>query len=114
MRNEKIFPDLHGNNRIKITLRLKFKDSRSKFDKQLRKEKRKYEMGFVKQFDEINTNNPKLFWESLKRLGPKKHNVIPMKVRKNDGTETGNADEVKEFWKDEFTKVYNPVLNVDF
>ena len=37
-----------------------------------------------------------------------------MMVTRPDQKETSNIEEVCEFWKDEFVKVYNPELNENF
>ncbi len=62
------------------------------------------------------TNNPKEFWDQIKKLGLSKKNPIPMKVKKNDDLTClmTDVESVCDVWKTEFENLYNrPAINQD-
>ena len=98
---------------IKQRLLLEFKEQQHIFDKTLRKKEREYNRKQILSFDEINSNNPKEFWDKLKQLGPARKNRIPMKVRKDNKLIT-DEKEVLNTWKGDFEELYNgPVTEND-
>lgn len=97
---------------IKQKLLSEFKEHQHAFDKILRKKERAYNREQIISFDEINPNNPKEFWDKLKKLGPKRKTSIPIKVRKNEEIIT-NETEVLNTWKEDFEKLYNCPVNQD-
>ena len=67
------------------------------------------------ELDEINTSNPRKFWETLKRLGPKRKNDVPKVVRLDNGHMTTDECTIKDKWFNDYSKLYNHVDNdVDF
>ena len=90
---------------VKNKMRLCFKDAQNKFDKLLRKKQRAYNKRQITELDEITDKNPKLFWDRLKRLGPKVSKQIPLKV-KIEGTYESNIETVKKKWKTDFESLF--------
>ena len=86
-----------------------FINSQNLFDRELRKAERRYNRGFCIELDEIDTSNPREFWKSIKKLGPKSKKDIPMKVYR-DGDLTSNTDHVLSAWKHDFHSLYNKVI----
>ena len=78
---EKLFLKFKGNPRQKRLLRAEFKQAQMDFDRQLKRTCRDYNRNLVGKLDEINTKDPKQFWNTIKRLGPRKSTEIPMKIK---------------------------------
>ena len=55
--------------------------------------------------EECCTKNPRLFWEQINRLGPKKDNRVPWEVE-TDGNIITNEKSVMEKWRTDFEKLY--------
>ena len=54
----------------------------------------------------INNNIPNEFWQHIKSLGPRKQNIIPMKVNTEEGV-VDTTDDVLNEWQREFSNLYN-------
>ena len=54
----------------------------------------------------INNNIPNEFWQHIKSLGPRKQNIIPMKVNTEEGV-VDTTDEILNEWQREFSNLYN-------
>ena len=73
-------------NRRSINIkRLEFKEARTKFDKQLRYYQRQYRKQKIDELDKICIDDPRKFWEHIKRLGPKRVSSLPEMVKTEDG-----------------------------
>ena len=59
--------------------------------------------------EHFSLNSPKQFWDELKSLGPKKKNKKPKECYTDDGIITSETDFVRNVWKSEFAKLYNPL-----
>ena len=100
------------NRRIMNMLRQTFLNARHSFDKLLRKTERNYKREFLCKIENVNQNNPKEFWSTIKKLGPKKKD-IPLKVTIDGSIET-NLETVLSKWKSDFEELYNPHMsNID-
>ena len=88
-------------------LRHDYKRVQHEFDREFRKQKKKFKHEQMLELDEVCTNNPNQFWESVKRFGPKKKAHIPMEVYNQDKTINCNKEDVLTFWQGEFDKLYN-------
>ena len=84
-----------------------FKVAGHQFDKTLRKYERKYYQDKAINIENLNKNNPRVFWDAIKKLGPKKKTSIPMNIHDNNGFNT-DPDVVLNKWKDDFNSLYNP------
>ena len=72
-----------------------FVNKRKQFDRQYRKEKRKYLSGYQTKLYELKTNDPKKFWNEISNLGPKsKKSRIPKEVILEDGKITTDIGEI--------------------
>ncbi len=84
---------------IREMLRENYKSIRSMFDREFRKEERKYNLEFLPNLEQINTNNPRYVWVQMKRPGPSKVTRISMKVYGVNGNITADIEKVLNvFW----------------
>ena len=87
--------------------------ARKQFDKTFRREKRRYQRNKVNEIEKLNTDDPKEFWKTLKNLGPRKKQQIPIEVYNEQGEVTTDPIQVLEKWKNDFHKLYSPNLDED-
>ena len=86
-----------------------FKAAQKRFDREFRKEERRYKRNKESEIEALCTSNPKEFWKLLKELGPrKKTNKIPMETYDNFGNICDDVNFVFEKWRGEYNKLYNP------
>ena len=52
-----------------------YKEAQDRFDRGFRREKRKFKREQLLATEEISTQNPNQFWESIKKIGQKKENL---------------------------------------
>lgn len=104
-RAEKLFSKCKGCRQEKHNLRMLFKQKQHAFDKCLKKAVRQYNRGKIAALETACNEDPKLFWDSLKKLGPRKSKSLPLKVRIGEDVV---ADEkvVTEKWKSDFENLY--------
>ena len=95
-----------SNKKLRDQLRADYIKKRHIFDKALRQAERKYNQGVLTDIEKVNTQNPRAFWDYIKKLGPRKNNTIPMKVKIND-TMTINENDVLKKWQEDFSSLYN-------
>ena len=108
---ESDFIHCKGNYKLKNKLKRKFIDSRKLFDKTLRKSKKQADTEKILKLEEVNTSNPKVFWETLNRLGPQRKHDIPLKFIDDNGELNCDIQSVSNYWRTEFEKVYNPGID---
>ena len=112
---ESNFIKFHGPGRTKRWLQNSFKEAQNKFDKCLRNTERKYYRNYTEQLEEINTNDPKQFWEHIKKLGPQHRTNIPLKVYNDDGvTLNSDIDFVLQTWQTDFSALLNQPEHTEF
>ena len=95
------------------SLKDRFIYHRYAFDKKLRQAERAYNRTLALDIEDINTNNPKAFWEHISKLGPSKRKEIPLKVYDSDGHFQEDIASVKEKWKSDFSGLYNKPASDD-
>ena len=107
--SEKSFKKISGNNVKKNHLRNTFKIKQTQFNRLLRKTERSYYKHFSEEIHKAKTKSPKLFWDHLNKLGPRKHKVIPEKVYINgdSGPITESLPQVLSKWQNDFSNLYN-------
>ena len=105
--NERSFLKIKGHSKEKSIRRDEFVRARSKFDKYLRSCQRKYRKKKIDDIEYAYTDDPRKFWDHIKRLGPKKKPCIPEVVRTTDGLST-DTNVILEEWRNTFDKLYNP------
>ena len=98
---------------IKRIYRLEYKNARTRFDREYRKLKRQYQAGRMEELELVCDTNPKMFWEKIKQMGPKKKQTIPLEIYGDGKTIICNKEQVLEHWKAEFYKLYNSSENTN-
>ena len=84
-----------------------FVNKRKQFDRQYRKEKRKYLSGYQAKLCELKTNDPKKFWNEISNLGPKsKKSRIPKDVILEDGKITTDIGEILQKWEKDHRELF--------
>ena len=97
----------------KNSKRSAFKIAQSAFDKRYRYLERQHNRSKMDRIDQICTDNPKLFWEELQKLGPKKKTTIPMEVYNDNGDTVSDIDQVLHQWKSDFCDLFSTSFNTD-
>ena len=105
--SEKAYLKAPQNSALRRHYKKRFYDSQNLFDKTYKKTKRQYQEGKVKAIETLNTENPKLFWQEIRNLGPRKSSSIPCAVYGDDGSIDYNEKNVFEKWKNDFSMLYN-------
>ena len=105
-RHQNIFTNCTGNSNLKTNLRKKYQSAQKLLDKKNKQYERKYKQNQILEIERINKHNPTEFWQHIKSLGPRKQNIIPMKVNTKDGV-VDTTDEVLNEWQREFSNLYN-------
>ena len=104
---EKQYLKFRGSNNEKSSKRLVFQNARNQFDKYLRSRQREYRNKQINIVETACGDNPKQFWEHIKRLGPKKSNSLPEAVKTSHGVSHDKVEILTE-WKNSFESLYNP------
>ena len=71
----------------------------------MRKAERNYKKGVLEDIETVNTENPKAFWNFIKKLGPRKANKVPMQIKTNDSIVVEKSA-VLEKWQHDFSNLY--------
>ena len=79
-----------------------FKDKQSLFDKSYSKAKRKFQRDKLVNIERMKVENPKQFWAELRKLGPRKKDLIPIEVYDDNGRVINDPNFVLSKWKGEF------------
>ena len=108
---EKKFGSFVGTKQTKNEIRNEFLASRKLFEKRLTYFECQFDNRFIENLETINTTNPREFWKTIKRLGPRKLK-IPMTVYDEQGRECNDNDYVLNKWKNEFELLYTKVNNI--
>ena len=107
--HEKLYSRANGSNNMKRILRKNFLETQQCFDRCLRQTERKYYRNLADQLENINSNNPKEFWDHIKQLGPKKKTLIPMRVYNEQGSFISDHTQVLNKWEKDFYSLFNPI-----
>jgi hypothetical protein len=97
---------LRNSNRCDRLLQTEFIVKRKTFMRELRKCERRYWQQQLCDLENVCINDPKMFWQSIKKLGPRKSNVVPEKVYFN-GVLTDDITAVLNRWREDFYSLYN-------
>ena len=114
---EHLFNKCNGNRQEKTYRRNAFLNCRKVFDRELRRAERAFDKKLLNDIENVCTDNPRAFWDHIKKLGPRKSSNIPMSVYSGSGSDlVSDFETVLNTWRDEFSGLYNrPVdQNVDF
>jgi exonuclease III len=114
-RCQKLYLKYKGNsNEMKNKLRLTFKNAQTLFDKTLKRTARIYNRSLLNKIETLSVNNPKAFWDHLRKLGPRKDSAIPVKVVIDNEMVT-DEERVMNKWEQDFSSLYNTTnQNINF
>ena len=104
---EKEYKRFRGGRMRRSELRDIFTLKRSQFDKLLRNSERKYNRELADKIDSLNTEDPKQFWDHIKKLGPSKRKQIPMQIYDENGVLTNDTESVLNHWKLEYQTLFH-------
>ncbi len=91
-----------------------FKNKQHTFHKAFKKSKGKFERDKSINIEQLNTNNPREFWNELNNLGPRKKTQIPMEVYDSESNITNNTNTVLNTWKSEFNELFKGYEKSEF
>ncbi len=97
---EKVFLNFRGVNHVKQFLGQKFRCASTVFNRELRRAERKYNRDLQDKIETVCTENPRQFWEYIKKLGPKTKSKILEEVYDQEGNVTNDLNYVLQKWKD--------------
>ena len=83
-----------------------YKLTRKAFDRQLRREERRYRRGLMEEIESVQSNNPTVFWDHVNKLGPKRKSKIPLEIYDGEGNVDGDLENVLKKWESEYSKLY--------
>ncbi len=101
-----------SNSREKYYRKQTFINSRKLFDKELRRSERLYNRKLLKEIDSFCIDNPRSFWDYIKKIGPRKVKQIPMQVYQ-DNVLVSDIDVVLNKWRSDFSELYNKPGNIN-
>ena len=108
---ERKFLKSEGN--IRKLAREEFTSIQKDFDRSYRKAERKFKLENLNEIEENVTKNPKVFWEMIKNLGPRKKGNIHMEIYEEGGVVNNDVPTVLHKWKTEYENLYNLVDSED-
>ena len=111
---ERVFTRFRGSSITKRTLQSEFKHARLIFDKKLRNDEREFRNKVIFDIESSSTDNPRQFWDHLKRLGGSKCKKIPMEVYDDTGNILCSDKDVLNVWHHEYSFLYRDPVNVNF
>ena len=103
---EKIFLKFRGPHHVRKLLRQRFLDASSNFNKRLRRAERNYNKQLQNEIESVCTDNPRQFWEYVKKLGPKTSKKIIEEVYDDNGEVKRDLESVLQKWKIDFENLY--------
>ncbi len=77
-----------------------FKDVQSQYDHMYMRENRRYERQKRTDIEYLNTDDSKVFWKEINKLGPRVSQLILMSVYRTDGNVTSDIKDVLDGCKD--------------
>ncbi len=92
--------------------RTQYLDQQNLFESCYSKAKRNFEREKQYNIEHLNTENPREFWEAIKRLGPIKKTEIPMEVYDEHGHVNNDVNCVLNTWSKEYETLFQE-YNVD-
>ena len=92
-RKEKLVRHCKDRSRRSIIFK-EFRLAQHLFDNRFRYFERKERLERCEKIEQLQTNDPKQFWDQLKSFGPRKKKVIPTEVYVNENMDISNDPEV--------------------
>ena len=94
-------------------LHLTYKLDRNNFDKALRQAERRYNNEKLFDIETLACNNPRKFWETIRKLGPRKDNALITAVE-IDEVLIYDVDIIRNKWFQDYKQLYiGPERQVD-
>jgi hypothetical protein len=97
---------LPQNSRLRRILRTQYYEAQKLFDSKYSKSKRKFQRSKLIEIENINTKNPREFWNAIKNLGPKRKYDIPIETYDDLGNVITNQEQVLHTWSKQFCDLY--------
>ena len=85
----------------------RFKERRNTFDRRYNQIKRHYNRIQRDDIANLNTEDPKAFWNKIKQMGPKQDSTIPMEIPVGENDLITDPEQVLERWRQDFEMLYN-------
>ena len=92
---------------IYARVRAEFQTAQKLFDCTLRKIERQHNRAQIAKIDTLNTNNPKVFWEHINKLGPGKKGKLPCMIKDINEHVLYDINNVLDVWKTSFMNTMN-------
>ena len=105
---ERAFLKYKGSASRKRTLRETYKQKQQTFDRHYNKAKRQYHRMKQEEIMNFETDNPRKFWDEIRKLGPRQKPNIPMEVKTPEGEVITDIEDVLDSWKNSFANLYKP------
>ena len=106
---ERLFIRARG--KEKHVLHKNYKDIRSHFDRRYNQLKRQFNRQERDNIASMNTEDPKEFWDKIKRMGPQKDATIPMEVPVTEHEVVTDPQAVLRRWQTDFEALYNRFID---
>jgi hypothetical protein len=79
-----------------------FRRAQHNFDRRFRYFERKSRFDMCEMIENLQTQDPKQFWNQLKTFGPKKKKTIPLEIHTDDNEISSDPNAVLSKWKHDF------------
>ena len=99
------FLNCKGPTNRKKALRTQYKRARDDFDKTLRQRERQYFASKREYITNVQTRNPKEFWNEINKLGPEKNKQSASYVKMENGNISHNNTDILNKWKKDFSQL---------
>ena len=96
-----------GDNQIKTSLRLAFKNAQSTFDKSYRKYKRLHKKAEFLKLESDSRKNPSEMWAALKRLSNPPSAKTALEIVRADGSISRETQEILSIWFKDISRLYS-------
>ena len=103
---ERAFVKYRGPVQGKAIRRRQFKDAAHTFDGALRRAEREYKRARLSEIEQVETREPRKFWDYLSKLGPKRKSEIPFEVYDEEGSVFRDRSRVLKKWKEDFQSLF--------
>ena len=110
--SERIYLKFNGCRRERVRLKSRFIKDRNIFDRLLRQCERRYRASQRDKFLETLTDNPKVFWDEIRNLGPGQKSENIKGVYTENGNISHDRDIILAKWKSDFQTLFNPDVNI--
>ena len=84
---------------------MQYKSARNEFDKTLRQRERQYLASKREHISNMQTSNPKEFWNEIKKLGPGKNKQSANYVKMENGNISHDNADILKKWKKDFSQL---------